>query len=73
MSKLINGILSIAIVSSLNAPDFMKKQNCDIFTKRGEVRVQNAESILTLLCAETDLYKASKIKARKVLIKGFMI
>lgn len=49
----------------------LTKRNCDIFTKRGEVRVQNVESILTLLCAETDLNKAGKIKARKVLIKRF--
>lgn len=56
-------------MSLLNAPDFRMKQNCDIITKRGDVRLQNVESILTLPCAETDLYKASKIKAREVSIK----
>ena len=60
-------------MSLLNAPEFRTNINCDTSMTRGEVRVENIESILTLLCAETDLYKAGKIGAREVSLKGFMI
>ena len=43
---------SIAVMSLLTAPEIRKKGNCDTSMKEGEVRIENIDGILTLLCAE---------------------